>query len=292
MFPFLAIPGPAPKPGDFNGLVIRSVMQGLATALQYIIPVIGIAGAGLSLWRRRQRQGLVTHVSQSKAADALDGMSWREFEVLVGEAFRLQGFRVAETRGGGADGGVELVLTREGARFLVQCKQWKAYKVGVEVVRELFGVMAARGAGGGLVVTSGTFTNDARAKERQAGGGEATGLLACFWGSSLLFPELTGFGKTCLSTSAAVLSATSRARLAVVTHFKIASYFVFSLVPSPALTWSTRMPYFLYWRPTAVTVSLYAVSQALLEATAVLSRIMRPAASAVLLISSVPKSVV
>jgi len=46
---------------------------------------------------------------------------------------------------------------------LVQCKQWKAFKVGVDVVRELYGVMAARGATGGFVVTSGRFTDDATA---------------------------------------------------------------------------------------------------------------------------------
>jgi restriction system protein len=77
-------------------------------------------------------------------------------------AFRLHGFRVAETGGGGADGGVDLVLTKGGEKFLVQCKQWKAYKVGVDTVRELYGVMAARGATGGFVVTSGTFSGDAQ----------------------------------------------------------------------------------------------------------------------------------
>jgi len=44
----------------------------------------------------------------------------------------------------------------------VQCKQWRAYKVSVSVVRELFGVMASQGATGGFVVTSGTFSADAR----------------------------------------------------------------------------------------------------------------------------------
>jgi restriction system protein len=105
----------------------------------------------------------VSNVAQAKGADALDGMSWREFESLVGEAFRLQGFGVVETGGGGADGGVDLVLSKGGEKFLVQCKQWKAYKVGVDVVRELYGVMAARGATGGFVVTSGSFTEDAKA---------------------------------------------------------------------------------------------------------------------------------
>ncbi len=81
------------------------------------------------------------------------------------EGFRFQGYQVAETGGGGADGGVDLVLTRPGTnggeKFLVQCKQWRAFKVGVDVVRELYGVMAARGATGGFVVTSGRFTADA-----------------------------------------------------------------------------------------------------------------------------------
>jgi restriction system protein len=33
--------------------------------------------------------------------------------------------------------GVDLALTKGTEKFLVQCKQWKAYKVGVDVVREL-----------------------------------------------------------------------------------------------------------------------------------------------------------
>ncbi|MFH1814928.1 MAG: restriction endonuclease [Pseudomonadota bacterium] len=79
----------------------------------------------------------------------------------VGEAFRLQGYGVLETGGGGADGGVDLVLSKGTEKYLVHCKQWKAFKVGVDVVRELHGVMAAKGAAGGFVVTSGQFTEDA-----------------------------------------------------------------------------------------------------------------------------------
>jgi len=42
-------------------------------------------------------------------------------------------------------------------KFLVQCKQWKAFKVGVDVVQELHGVMAAKGVTCGFVVTFGRF---------------------------------------------------------------------------------------------------------------------------------------
>jgi restriction system protein len=53
------------------------------------------------------------------------------------------------------------VLRKGSEKFLVQCKQWRAFKVSVEIVRELYGVMAATGAAGGFVVTSGRYTEDA-----------------------------------------------------------------------------------------------------------------------------------
>ena len=80
--------------------------------------------------------------------------------MLVGEAFRVQGYSVAET-GGGADGGVDVVLRKDREKYFVQCKQWRASTVGVPVVRELYGAMAAHGAAGGFVVTSGRFTKPA-----------------------------------------------------------------------------------------------------------------------------------
>lgn len=153
----------AVQPGQMSGLVAQSVIASIATAGQYLVPLIGLVGAAISVFRRQKRTALIADVVQSDSADALDGMSWREFELLVGEAYRLQGYRVLETGGGGADGGVDLAFTKAGEKFLVQCKQWKAYKVGVDVVRELYGVMAAKGAAGGFVVTSGRFTAEALA---------------------------------------------------------------------------------------------------------------------------------
>jgi restriction system protein len=152
-------------PGQMGAMLTQTLWKILATFGQYLLPVICLGGAGVSAWRRKERKNLVADVAQSKASDALDGMSWQEFEILVGEGFRLQGYQVVETGGGGADGGVDLVLTKPGKsggeKFLVQCKQWRAFKVGVDVVRELYGVMAARGATGGFVVTSGRFTDEA-----------------------------------------------------------------------------------------------------------------------------------
>lgn len=149
--------------GQVSPLMTQAVIAGLATAGQYIVPLVGLAGAAMSFVRRKQRTALVTDVAQAKSANALEGMSWHEFELLVGEAFRLQGYSVAEIGGAGPDGGIDLSMTKGKEKFLVQCKQWKAFKVGVDVVRELYGVMAAKGATGGFVVTSGRFTDDAKA---------------------------------------------------------------------------------------------------------------------------------
>lgn len=63
--------------------------------------------------------------------------------------------------GSGPDGGVDLVLRRNKETYLVQCKQWKAFKVGVQPLREFYGVIAARNAFDGYFVTSGVFTEDA-----------------------------------------------------------------------------------------------------------------------------------
>lgn len=154
------------KVGEFGSMAVRTVLKTWAGFGQYLLPFLCLLFAAVAGARRRQRSRLAAEVAQNPSADALDGMSWREFEMLVGEGFRLQGFRVVETGGGGADGGVDLVLSRPGQngseKYLVQCKQWRAYKVGVDVVRELYGVMAARGAAGGFVVTSGRFTDEAR----------------------------------------------------------------------------------------------------------------------------------
>jgi restriction system protein len=150
-----------PKPEQIGDAMSQTMIRTLATVGQYALPFLCLVGAAGSAWRRRERRQLLQTVATSPAASALDGMSWQQFECLVGEAFRLQGYQVVETGGGGADGGVDLVLTRAGEKHLVQCKQWRAFKVGVDVVRELYGVMAAKGAAGGFVVTSGRFTDEA-----------------------------------------------------------------------------------------------------------------------------------
>ena len=148
-------------PGQLGSMMNEAILKGLATGGQYILPIILVTGAAVSFLRRRKREALIQSVADNPSGSMLRDMSWQEFELLVGEAFRMRGYAVTERGGGGADGGVDIELRKGSEIFLVQCKQWRAYKVSVTVVRELYGVMAARGAAGGFVVTSGVFTSDA-----------------------------------------------------------------------------------------------------------------------------------
>ena len=150
-------------PGQVGSMVTQTFWKTLAMFGQYLLPLLCLVGAAMSAYGRHKRQTLLKNAAGGKAADAIGGISWQDFELLVGEGFRQQGYQVIENGGGGADGGVDLVLRKGGDKFLVQCKQWKAFTVGVTVVRELYGVMAANGAAGGFAVTSGRFTDDAKA---------------------------------------------------------------------------------------------------------------------------------
>jgi restriction system protein len=153
---------------------------------QWAVPMLFVFAAALGFVRQAKARRLVDGFG---SGDARSPLTWREFEALVGEIYRQQGYRVAETPGG-PDGGVDIVFSRGDERFLVQCKHWQARLVDVKVVRELKGVIAATGAVGGAVVTSGDFTRDAiefaekarvdvidgrrlQALARQLGGGES-----------------------------------------------------------------------------------------------------------------------
>jgi restriction system protein len=107
-------------------------------------------------WRKRKL------LDKQKGLDSIRSLSWREFEQLVGEAYRRQGYTVRENAGAGPDGGIDLALSKDGKTYLVQCKQWRSWKIGVKVVREMYGVMTAKHAHGVVLITSGMFTQEAR----------------------------------------------------------------------------------------------------------------------------------
>jgi restriction system protein len=143
-------------------VVVKQGVHAFASLLQYIFPVVFLVAATVSL-ARRNRSVRIFDAVRTDPESGVQTLSWQDFERLVGEGFRHRGFQVTQRGGAGPDGGVDLALAKGHERFLVQCKQWRAQQVGVSVVRELYGVMAAERVAGGFVVTSGSFTKDARA---------------------------------------------------------------------------------------------------------------------------------
>ena len=159
-----------PGTNGLHGAVASSMAHGLAAMGQYAIPILCLAATAMSFVGRRRRRELLLHVTEGGSpAAAIDAMSWRDFELLIGEAFRLQGFAVEEKGGAGSDDGVDLELTKDSERWLVQAKHWRAKKVPVEVVRELAGVMPFRRAVGGYVIASETFAQPAEEFARGRG---------------------------------------------------------------------------------------------------------------------------
>jgi len=95
-----------------------------------------------------------------------------EFEWLVGEVFRREGWNVVETgRTGGPDGNIDLILTRGGERVIVQCKRWTAQSVSVDEIRRFLGTLMREklDGTGGIYVTLSDFTDQAKQEADQAG---------------------------------------------------------------------------------------------------------------------------
>ena len=98
--------------------------------------------------------------------DDLSRLDWRQFEALLADHYRGAGYDVEHCGTGGTgshyDGGIDLVLRRDGETTLVQCKHWNAAQVPHNVVHEMLGMLVTRHAQHAILVTSGEFTLAAR----------------------------------------------------------------------------------------------------------------------------------
>ena len=97
----------------------------------------------------------------------------RKFEELVARLLEDNGCEVTLTKRT-RDGGYDIFGRIKGLIaspvFLAECKRFSpANKVGVEIVRSLYGVTEARRANLGLIITSSSFTKDAREEKLRIG---------------------------------------------------------------------------------------------------------------------------
>jgi restriction system protein len=108
---------------------------------------------------------------QEQALAALADMKPDAFERLSQRILRESGFTRVEVTGRSGDGGIDgvgvLRVNLVSFHVLFQCKRWKG-SVGASVVRDFRGAMIGR-ADKGLIITTSTFTADARREATRDG---------------------------------------------------------------------------------------------------------------------------
>ena len=115
---------------------------------------------------------------QDQLLDCLLKMKPAAFERLCQRVLKDSGFIKVEVTGRSGDGGIDgigvLRLNLLSFHVLFQCKRWKG-SVGASAIRDFRGAMVGR-TDKGLVMTTGTFTTDAR-KEATRDGAPAIDLV-------------------------------------------------------------------------------------------------------------------
>lgn len=103
--------------------------------------------------------------TSASGTDALARLTWQDFEHLLAEHYRAQGYRVEHhapaTSLKALAAGVDLRLTRGNESVILQCKHWDALEVEVQEVNDLLSVMLNEAATKGILVTRGRFSAEA-----------------------------------------------------------------------------------------------------------------------------------
>ena len=94
---------------------------------------------------------------------ALDcnSMDGREFEQLVADVLRANGFSSVRLTKASADRGVDVTAIKDGKRYAIQCKRY-ASKVGNAAVQQVYAGKAIYGCDVAVVVTNSSFTDQAK----------------------------------------------------------------------------------------------------------------------------------
>jgi hypothetical protein len=135
-----------------------------AIVIPLLIFLAGYAVTIVAVVAQMRRLGWWRLLESNRSLEAIRSLNWRDFERLVAAAFTEKGWNPELVGQRGPDGGVDLVLKKAKQQAIVQCKQ-RRFPTGPYVteteVREFAGVLTARKAVKGYLVTSGVFAPDA-----------------------------------------------------------------------------------------------------------------------------------
>ena len=160
------LPALALELASTNDLLSKLLTVDLVASLDQVLSWVGLVVAAAcwlaaaAAWLARRKRSRLADIQTGLRS--IQALGWQDFERLVAEAYSRQGYRVVENGGGGADGGIDLLIRRGGKTHIVQCKQWRSKSVSVVIAREMWGLVAHHGYAGVKIVSTGDFTPDAQ----------------------------------------------------------------------------------------------------------------------------------
>ena len=90
-------------------------------------------------------------------SEGMATMRWNQVVHTVNDLFGRHGYEVRK----GANEGVDLVLEKDLETVLVSCDQWAVWTVDTSPLFELYQRVRQTGANGGILLTTGAFTEEA-----------------------------------------------------------------------------------------------------------------------------------
>ncbi len=128
----------------------------------YLFFLTGMALLAYGLLRELRRQRLMQAIAlRTHSASELLDMSGTRFDEMAVELYRSLGYQARRIRDRGRRGGDILLRGRGDRSWLIQCRGWQG-PVGEEAVQEFWEEIQRRKANGGILITSGVFSRQAR----------------------------------------------------------------------------------------------------------------------------------
>jgi len=104
----------------------------------------------------------VQFVPEPTISEKLRKIDWFQFEKLVEMIYEHRGFTVKRLGGANPDGGVDLIVESPHEKFVVQCKHWRKWTVGVRHIREFLGTLTDSKIPKGIFITLVGYSADAK----------------------------------------------------------------------------------------------------------------------------------
>lgn len=127
-------------------------------------PLGGLRSGAESLFRK---MGLGPHLDEKIDLDRASSLTWTQVQGLVRTAYQRRGYSVESVTSGNVP--VDMVLRRQDERVFLECRHWQVWEVPDKAVHEIAGYSSGAGADRAIMVTSGRFSDQAKAYAARRG---------------------------------------------------------------------------------------------------------------------------